>query len=95
VENLRVGYPAGIALSMNRGFLLVSGLDPLGASAVVFRINLADKSIQPMTQGIEGNTESAGVHRAHSADVFAWANSDAPGPDGAGGGTVYLLKAKQ
>ena len=84
VEDVRVGYPAGIALSGDGSHLLVSGLDPLANSAVVYRITLADKTIQEVSMGIDQNSESAGVHRAHNTDQYAWANADSPG-------TVYLI----
>ncbi len=84
VQDLRVGYPAGIALSADESHLLVSGLDPVANSAVVYRITLADKTVEQVNMGIEQNSESAGVHRAHDADQYAWANADSPG-------TVYLI----
>jgi len=40
-----------------------------------------------MTEPVGAFSESAGLHRAHDADVFAWADSKANGS-----GTVYVLK---
>jgi sugar lactone lactonase YvrE len=84
IAGVRVGYPAGIALTESETHLLVSGLDPLAASAAVYRIDLNDNSVTSISSGISQNTESAGVHRAHNADTYAWANADDPG-------TVYLI----
>jgi hypothetical protein len=93
-EGIRVGYPAGIALSADDRYLLVSALQPEIASAVVYRIDLATGDASEFSSGISANTESAGVHRAHNADRYAWANSDDPDGDGSGGGTVFLIGTK-
>lgn len=92
VSGLRVGYPAGIALTLDESFLLVSGLDATLNSARVFRIDLDTLDIEALSEGIDQNSESAGVHRAHNVDTYAWANADWPDEDGEGGGTVYLLE---
>lgn len=94
VPGLRVGYPAGVALTHDERFLLVSGHEASSSQAAVHKITLADKTVESITGGIEGNTESAGVHRAHDTDSYAWANSDDPDENGVGGGTVYLLGTK-
>jgi len=94
VPGLRVGYPAGVALTHDEAFLLVSGHEANSAQAAVHKVKLSDKTVQTITSGIEGNTEAGGVHRAHEADTYAWANSDDPDENGMGGGTVYLLGTK-
>lgn len=89
VAGLRVGYPAGIALTHPEDRIVVSGLKPAGSSALVYRIDVANPdTIVTVDMGIAQNTESAGVHRAHEADIFAWADLDAPGG-------VYLLGTKK
>ena len=91
VAPIAVGYPAGIALSESDMFLLVSGLDPVEGTAVVYRIDVTDGMVERFDAGISQNTESAGVHRAHNTDRFAWANADGADEEGDGGGTVYLI----
>ncbi len=91
VAPIAVGYPAGIALAQSDLFLLVSGLDPVEGTAVVYRIDVTDGMVERFDAGISHNTESAGVHRAHNTDRFAWANADGADEEGDGGGTVYLI----
>jgi sugar lactone lactonase YvrE len=88
VVGLRVGYPAGLALTRDENFVLISGVNPEKGSSQVYRIELADptfENIEVIDMGISQNTESAGLHRAHEVDNYAWADS---------GGTVYLLGTK-
>ena len=80
------GYPGGIALAQDESAILVSGLDPTTGTDVVYRMDLASKSMTTLSQGIDTFNESAGLHRAHGQDVYAWADSRANG-----GGTVFLL----
>lgn len=95
VTELKVGYPAGIALSQDENFLLVSGLQPEENTSVLHRIDIAKKEIaESINKDIGQNSNSAGLHRAHNADLYAWANASAPDEDGNGGGTVYLLNTK-
>jgi sugar lactone lactonase YvrE len=90
-SDLRVGFPAGIALDFEETALFVSGLSKEASSSLVYHIGLDSKEITTIDDGISHNSESAGVHRAHKADVFAWANADGSNEEPAGG-TVYLLK---
>ncbi|MBI4819702.1 MAG: hypothetical protein HY791_25740 [Deltaproteobacteria bacterium] len=89
VVPMNLGYPAGIALTQSQSHLLVSGLTA-AKTAVVYRVRLDDKQIEPIDSGISQNTESGGVHRAHGVDRYAWADCDDVRPGGRGG-TVYLL----
>lgn len=91
VSDLRVGFPAGMSLDFNETALFVSGLAKQEASSTVYHVVIATGEVTPISDGISQNSESAGVHRAHKADVFAWANADGDEGDPAGG-TVYLLK---
>lgn len=92
---IKVGYPAGLALSQDEKFLLVSGVDRNGGTAVLYRIDVADpKKIDLITKDIGQNTNSAGIHRAHNADIYAWADAKWPDENGQNGGTVYLLNTK-
>jgi sugar lactone lactonase YvrE len=87
--DLRVGYPAGIALSKDDKTLFVSSLDPLALTDQVLQLDVATMAPgTPFTMGINTFTEAAGLHRAKNADVFSWADSAA----GTNGGTVFAIK---
>jgi hypothetical protein len=92
-DGLRVGHPAGIAFIPDETAVLVSALDGAKGTDLVYRIELGDKSLRstaamPAVDNLIGGfTESAGLHRARNAGVFAWADSHA-----GGSGTVYVLK---
>lgn len=92
-EELRLGYPAGLTLDVAGVTLLASGLADDADSSVVHAIDLSSGERSTISDGISQNSESGGVHRAHSANVFAWANSD--GDERNPGGTVYLLKGAE
>jgi NHL repeat len=87
VSDLGVGYPAGIALVQDESALLVSGIDPLKQTDLVYRIELgATPTLSSFDQTISAFGESAGLHRAAGADIYAWADSLANGT-----GTVFAL----
>jgi sugar lactone lactonase YvrE len=86
IDGLSVGHPAGIALTNDDNALLVSGFDAAKGTDVVFTVNLADKQVGEFTDKIADFTESAGLHRARNANVFAWADSHAQKT-----GTVYTV----
>lgn len=87
LEGISVGHPAGAALSLDESTLFVSGLDAAKGTDVVFKIDLATREVSQLTEKIADFTESAGLHRARNADVFAWADSHANKT-----GTVYVLR---
>jgi hypothetical protein len=87
VPNIGVGYPAGITLSYDETVLLVSGIDPVAGSDLVYRVVLDGIEVQTISEPIASFAESAGLHRAHDAEVYAWADSEANGT-----GTVYVLR---
>lgn len=86
-SELHVGYPAGLALSMDEATLFVSGLDPEKGTDVVYAIDVAAETATPISKGIDTYFEPAGLHRAHDVDVFAWADSKAQGT-----GTVFVIQ---
>jgi hypothetical protein len=86
-DGLRVGHPAGIALVPNETAVLVSALDRGKGTDVVYRLELGAKTLTSFSDIIGDFYESAGLHRARAAGVFAWADSHANGT-----GTVYVLK---
>lgn len=87
LDGLAVGHPAGIALVNDDSAVLVSGLDAAAGTDRVFRIQLTDRSVRTLSATIGDFNESAGLHRARNAEVFAWADSNANKH-----GTVYVLK---
>ena len=86
VTELRVGYPAGLALTYDEKTLIISALDKDSGKDVVFKYTLADGTMDPFTTGIGEFEQSAGLHRAKRADAYVWADSNANG-----GGTVYVI----
>ena len=87
VENIGIGFPAGITLTHDDSTLLVSGLDPDTKHDVVYFVNVATGAVSRLTKTVGQFAEPAGLHRAHNTDVFAWADSEANAS-----GTVYVLK---
>ncbi len=90
IDGLSVGHPAGVALSNDEQLLLVSGFSNEKGTDVVFTVNLATSEVGEFTEKIADFTESAGLHRARNADVFAWADSHAQKT-----GTVYAVRLGQ
>jgi sugar lactone lactonase YvrE len=87
VENIGVGFPGGITLTHDDGTLLVSGLDPQTKHDVVYFAATATGKLSRLTKTVGQFAEPAGLHRAHDANVFAWADSEANAS-----GTVYVLQ---
>jgi sugar lactone lactonase YvrE len=88
IGELRVGYPPGIALTLDEKSLLVSGLDPLTLNDVLINFDMTDKTQTLLNDVIGSYSESAGLHRAKNKNLFAWADSSA-GPKG---GKVFVVK---
>jgi DNA-binding beta-propeller fold protein YncE len=84
---LGVGFPAGVAVNRAGDTVLVSGLDPRTRRDLVYVVNAQSGELAVVSEPLADFAEPAGLHRAHEADVFAWADSEA---DGAG--TVYVLE---
>lgn len=88
---LRVGYPAGVALTFDETQLMVSGLDPVTGTDAVYIYDVVDPTIVgtlafPPEIAFGTFTEPAGLHRARNRDTFAWADSRAGGT-----GTVFVI----
>lgn len=86
IEGIGIGFPAGITLTRDDATVIVSGLDPATKRDVVYFVGAADKKIARLSKTVGQFHEPAGLHRAHEADVFAWADSQAND-----NGTVYVL----
>jgi DNA-binding beta-propeller fold protein YncE len=96
LANLDVGYPLGLALSLDEQTLFVSALSPETETDLVLVVDVASKEIAEYTGDASDPTkdfsqfeESAGLHRAKDVDVFAWADSKA-----GTNGTVFVLTMK-
>jgi hypothetical protein len=85
-DGMKVGFPAGIALSQDDSVALISAIDPEKRTDVVIRLNLASKQQEMVSDVIGGFEESAGLHRAANSETYAWCDSSADGS-----GTVYVL----
>lgn len=89
VGGLRAGYPTGLAVSQDGKTLLLSGQDRDLGTSVVYRVDVATKTVAQTNVGIENNTDSGGLHRARSADMFSWC-----GVTAGAGGIVYRVEFK-
>jgi DNA-binding beta-propeller fold protein YncE len=89
VERVRVGTPAGVALTFNETVLLVSALQPDRDSDQVVLVNLSNLQTGSVTKGIAENQKAGGVHRALNSNVFSWADLTS-----GGSGRVYRIELK-
>jgi DNA-binding beta-propeller fold protein YncE len=87
LDNIAVGYPAGIVFNQAESQLLVSARDSAKGTDAVLVIDVPTATYSEFTSGIDSFVEPAGLHRAHSANVFAWADSTANKA-----GTVYVIE---
>lgn len=74
VEELVTGEPAGIALTLDGATLLISSIDANAGTDQVMLLTVSDNSTSLFTDVIGQNRAGGGVHRAHGADYFAWAD---------------------
>lgn len=87
VSGISIGHPGGIALSADDKVAFVSGLDGGKGTDTVFKITLDGLKVEEaFTSTIGEFYDSAGLHRAKTTNVFAWADSRANKT-----GTVYVL----
>jgi sugar lactone lactonase YvrE len=88
-SDVQVGYPAGVALSKDGSSLFVSALDPVKHTDVLLQFDVSTAMAKTaLSTGIDTLTESAGLHRAQSVDVFAFADS----AGGSKNGQVFVVK---
>ena len=78
VRSIRLGSPAGLALTADESALLVSSVAADGTSQVLF-VDLATGSTSVFNDVIGANRGSGGLHRAHQANFFAWCGIGRPG----------------
>ena len=79
VSDLHVGYPGGIALSLDQKTLWVSGLDKDKGTNALLEIDISSKTVTPVASSVAKAIDAAGLHRALTKDVFAWADSAVAG----------------
>lgn len=87
VADLGVGFPAGIASTRDGSTVLVSGLDPTSRRDRVFVMSTESLEVSVIAGTFDQLAGSAGLHRAHQRNVFAWADT---GKDRRG--AVYTLE---
>jgi DNA-binding beta-propeller fold protein YncE len=76
VTDLGVGFPAGIASTRDGSTVLVSGLDPRSRRDRVFVMSTESLEVSVIAGTFDQLVGSAGLHRAHQRDVFAWADTE-------------------
>lgn len=88
INNVRMGNPAGLALTPDDKILAVSSVSASG-SAQVFFVELATGITGTFDQVIRANAGSGGLHRAHggSSNLLAWC-----GVTVGNTGTVYRIE---
>ena len=71
---LRLGSPAGIALTRDGRTLLVSSLDPAAGTAQVLRIDTRTLATSTFNAVIGVNRAAGGLHRGLQTTVMGWAD---------------------
>jgi DNA-binding beta-propeller fold protein YncE len=87
VRDIGVGFPAGIASTLDGSAVLVSGLDPQSRRDRVYVMNAESLELSMIVEPFDALTGSAGLHRAHEANVFAWADTEKDRK-----GAIYVLE---
>ena len=76
---IRLGDPAGIALTLDETHLLVSSLDKAKGTAQVVIVDLASGATSTFDDVIGTNRSAGGLHRARAAVPMGWADVQRPG----------------
>lgn len=76
---IRLGDPAGLALTLDESHLLVSSLDKAKGTAQVVIVDLPSGAISTFDDVIGANTSAGGLHRARAAVPMSWADVQRPG----------------
>jgi sugar lactone lactonase YvrE len=76
---IRLGEPAGIALTRDQSKLLVSSLDPAAGTAQVLLVSTTTHATSTFDDVIGMNTAAGGLHRGLDAKVMAWADTSRSG----------------
>ena len=78
-RGIRLGNPAGIALTRDDATLLVSSLAPAAGTAQVLLVNTATLATSTFDDVIRANRAAGGLHRGLRTSVMAWADVQRPG----------------
>lgn len=78
-QDIRLGNPGGIALTLDEEHLLVSSLSKTTGNAQVLIVHLDDGSTSTFDEGIGVNDGAGGLHRARAAVPMGWADVQRPG----------------
>lgn len=73
-DQVFLGSPAGIAVIQDESLLLVSSRNANEHTAQVLVIDLVTEKSGVVDKVVGENQDAGGLHRAHNADVFAWAD---------------------
>jgi DNA-binding beta-propeller fold protein YncE len=76
---IRLGDPAGIALTLDETHLLVSSLDRAKGTAQVVIVDPASGATSTFDDVIGANKSAGGLHRARAAVPMGWADVQRPG----------------
>jgi sugar lactone lactonase YvrE len=87
IDGIGAGPAAGIAVTLDASTLLVSGLDPESRRDRVYVLDTKSSKLAQIVEPFDSFSRAAGLHRAHNANVFAWADGEAND-----WGTVYRVR---
>ena len=76
---IRLGDPAGVALTLDESHLLVSSLHKAKGTAQVVIVDLASGATSTFDDVIGTNRSAGGLHRARAAVPMGWADVQRPG----------------
>jgi DNA-binding beta-propeller fold protein YncE len=76
---IRLGEPAGLALTLDESKLLISSLSKATGTAQVVIVDLATGSQSTFDDVIGVNHSAGGLHRARAAAAMGWADVQRPG----------------
>lgn len=91
LDNLNVGYPAGLAFTKDEETLWLSGYDSASLTSAILQIAVDDQAVTvyigDADTDISAFYEPAGLHRSRDVDVFSFVDSKA-----GGSGTVFAAQ---
>jgi sugar lactone lactonase YvrE len=73
-SGVRLGDPAGIALTLDESRILISSLDPARGTAQVVIVDAKTGQASTFDDVIGANHSAGGLHRARAADPMGWAD---------------------
>lgn len=76
---IRLGNPAGIALTLDESHLLVSSLNKAKGTAQVVIVDVATGATSTFDDVISASHSAGGLHRARAAVPMGWADVQRPG----------------